>query len=160
MSSQRSLIYDYPVAKLLPAAADAAGRTGSYLSLRNALKAFVEVEVNQGNAATVALTLLQAKDSSGTGAKALTGGVEAYLYNAAGTSDTKTNLGYVVNYTTDATLADKLVIFAVSVDSLDIANGFNHITVQTGASNAANITAANLRVAPSYAGDSAPSAFV
>ena len=68
---QFSMPYQIPPVGLLPPAADAAGRTSAYHSLKNALKAYVVFHVNQGNAATVALSLLQATDVAGDGSKAL-----------------------------------------------------------------------------------------
>ncbi|HUO53328.1 MAG TPA: hypothetical protein VMU18_01205, partial [Rhodoblastus sp.] len=71
MASQLQLAAQFPPVKILPAASDAAGRTGAWASLRNALKAWLVCEVNQGNAANVALSVLQAKDINGTGSKAI-----------------------------------------------------------------------------------------
>ena len=44
---------DIKIVNLLAPAADAAGRTGAYVSLKNAIKAFIVVHLTQGNAATV-----------------------------------------------------------------------------------------------------------
>lgn len=150
MARQYSMAAMFPPVTLLAIAADAAGRTGVYASLRNAEKAWVIVEVNQGNAATVAISLLQAKDSAGTGSKAISA-VPIWLDNATATSDALVAQANAALLTTDATLADKLVLFELTPEqALDVANGFNHIAVQTGASNAANITGARLHIWGSY----------
>ena len=60
------------IVNLMNPATDAAGRTGSYVTLKNALKAFIIVTVQQGNAATILLSILQASAVAGTGAKAVT----------------------------------------------------------------------------------------
>lgn len=139
------LVSELPPSILLGAAADAAGRTSRYASLKNAIKAYVIVEVNQGNAATVALTLLQAKDVSGTSSKAISAVVPIYLANNSGVTDAWVQQTSALSYTTDATLQDKFVIFEILPEAaLDLANGFRTIAVQTGASNAANITRAEL----------------
>lgn len=141
---QFSLIAQMPPVSLLAPAADAAGRTSAYRSLKDALKAFVVVEVNQGNAATVLLSLLQAKDAAGTSSKA----VNACPINtnidtvAAGDFAAQTA---AATFTTDAALKNKLIVFDVTPDAaLDVNNGFCYLGLSTGASNAANITRAEL----------------
>jgi hypothetical protein len=159
MARQFSVPYQIPPVSLLPAAADAAGRTGSYRSLRNCLKAYIVCEVNQGNAATVQLTPLQAKDSSGTGSKAINA-VPIWLNDDTSSSDALAVQAAAANFTTDATLKDKLVVFEIEPEAaLDLANGFNHIAVQTGASNAANVTASALFVLQAVQGASAPTTY-
>jgi hypothetical protein len=61
-----------PSVNLLPAAADAGGRTSFFVSLKFAEKAWLVCEVNQGNAAQVTFTPLQATDNLGTNSKGLT----------------------------------------------------------------------------------------
>lgn len=160
MARQFSLPYQIPPVSLLPPAADAAGRTSSYRSLKNALKAYVVAEVNQGNAATVLLTLLQAKDVSGTSSKALTGVVPIWLENDTSTSDALVAQAAAANFTTDASLKNKIVVFEIEPEQcMDVANGFRSIAISTGASNAANITRAELLVLGSYQGVSQPSTY-
>jgi hypothetical protein len=143
---QLSLAAELPPSVLLGAAADAAGRTSRYADLKNAIKAFVLVEVNQGNAATVAVSILQAKDTSGTGSKAVNA-VPIFLQNNALVTDVQAQQTAAASFTTDATLQDKLLLFEILPEAaLDLANGFETIAVQTGASNAANITRAELIV--------------
>jgi hypothetical protein len=159
MARQFSMPYQIPPVSLLAAAADAAGRTGSYRSLRNCLKAYVVAEVNQGNAATVQLTLLQAKDASGTGSKAINA-VPIWLNDNTSSSDALVVQVAAANFTTDASTVDKLVVFEIEPEAaMDVANGFNHIAVQTGASNAANVTAAALFVLQAVQGASAPTTY-
>jgi hypothetical protein len=160
MARQFSLPYQIPPVSLLAPAADAAGRTSSYRSLKNALKAYVVAEVNQGNAATVLLTLLQAKDVSGTGSKALTGVVPIWLDNDTSVSDALVAQVAALNFTTDASLKNKIVVFEITPEqALDVANGFRSIAISTGASNAANITRAELFVLGAFEGASQPSTY-
>ena len=159
MARQFSMPYQIPPVSLLAAAADAAGRTGSYRSLRNALKVYIVVEVNQGNAATVAITPLQAKDSSGTSSKAIAA-TPIWLNDDTSVSDALVAQANAANFTTDATTKDKLVVFEIEPETaMDMANGFNHIAVQTGASNASNVTAAQLYILQSMQGASAPTTY-
>jgi hypothetical protein len=167
MSSQISLPYEFPPINLLPPAADAAGRTSSYVSLRNALKAWLVVTVNQGNAATVALTPVQATSSAGAGSKAI-GGLDTvtpiWLVNDTSTSTGSDALAVqtaALSFTTDATTKNKIVVFEINPAAvLDVANGFDHIAITTGASNAANITSATLHILESFRGASQPTSYV
>lgn len=145
MAKQFQFAYQCPPIGLLPPAADAAGRTSPYKSLRNvASKISIECRVNQGNAAQVTFTPLQAKDSSGTGSKAIP--AVAVFYNADTTaSDTLVVQTAAASFQTDVATKDKIVTFEFDPAELDMAGGFNHIAIQTSASNAANITAAEMR---------------
>jgi hypothetical protein len=159
MARQFSMPYQIPPVSLLPAAADAAGRTSPYRSLKNALKAYVVAEVNQGNAATVQLSLLQGKDVSGTGSKAITA-TPIWLNNDTSQSDALAVQAAAAALITDATLKDKLGVFEIVPEQcMDVTNGFRSVAIQTGASNAANITRAELFVLGSYEGVSQPSTY-
>jgi hypothetical protein len=160
MARQISMPYQFPPVALLPPAADAAGRTSAYRDLANALKAWVVVHVNQGNAAQVTLSILQGQDTSGTGGKAV-GVMPTWLVAATATADTLVVQTPGATFQTSATVADKLVIFEITPEMcMDLVNGFHTIAVQTSASNAANITEAELFLWESYQGASAPSTLV
>ena len=161
MSKQFQFSYQCPPIGMLPPAADAAGRTGPYKSLGNCSgKVAVVCRVNQGNAAQVTFSLLQATSSGGAGSKAI--GVAPIFYNAATTvSDTLVQETPAVNFQTDVSLADKIVVFEFDpADVLDMVNGFNHIAVQTSASNAANITDAHMEYLGRFQGQTPPASEV
>lgn len=159
MARQFSLPYQLPPVSLLAPATDAAGRTSSYRSLKNALKAYIVAEVNQGNAATVQFSVLQAKDVSGTGSKAITV-TPIWLDNDTSASDALVSQSAAASFTTDATLKNKIVVFEITPDQcMDLNNGYRSIAIQTGASNAANVTRAELLVLNSIQGASAPSTY-
>ncbi|QXX74246.1 hypothetical protein [Methylovirgula sp. HY1] len=144
MGVQFSLPAELPPSIMLPAAADAAGRTSRYANLSNAVKAYLLVEVNQGYADTVTVSLLQAQNVSGGGSKALNA-VPIWLANTASTVDALVAQAAAASFTTDVTLADKLIVFEILPEAaLDMVNGFDCIAVETGASNAANVTRAEL----------------
>lgn len=148
------------VVPLLKPAADAAGRTSRYISLKDAARAYVCVYVDQGNAATILLSLLQASAVAGTGSKA---GPTVQIWSAldVATSDVPARRTDAATYTTDAAVKEKLVIFSVDAAALDTNNGFDCIGLSTGASNAANITSAfAVLVGNRYASASPPSAIV
>ncbi len=140
MARQFSLPEMIPPVEILPPAADASGRSGAWLFAGYCDKVYIVCRVNQGNAATVQFTPQQAKDLSGTGAKAVNAvPIWTDLNESAG--DQLTKQTSAANYTTDAGTNSKVVIFEISPqDALDMAGGFCTITCNTGASNAANIT--------------------
>lgn len=142
MARQFSLPEIIPPVELLAPAADAAGRTSGYMNLGKADKAYIVCHVNQGNAATVQLTPLQAQDVLGTGSKAI-GATQIWSDLNESAGDQLTKQANAANYTTDAGLHSKVVVFEISPqDCMDVANGFHTIAIQTGASNAANVTEA------------------
>jgi len=160
MATPRSLIQQMQIVQVLNPATDAAGRTGAYLSLKNSGKVAIIVQIQQGNAATVAVNLLQAQDVSGTGSKALVASQLAVNLDESAT-DLLVAQAAASTYTTDAGLKNKIVVFEVDEAALDVNNGFRTVTVQTGASNVANVTSAVfLGYAERYAGATMPQAIV
>lgn len=122
-------------------AADAAGRTGDYVSLKNASRAYIVCHITQGNAATVALTPYQATAVAGTGEKVISS-ARIWSNLDTATSDALVRRTDAANYTTDAAVKNKIVVFEIDAASLDVSGGFDCVTVKTGASNVANITQA------------------
>lgn len=147
---------DLSLYHLLAPAADAAGRSSSYLSLKNAVKAWIIAYIDQGNAATIALTLQQASAVAGTGSKAINA---ARIWTKLDEAFTDfTQQAEAASFTTDAAVKKKIVIFEIdAVKVLDVANDFDCLRVTTGASNAANITSAFLVVQPKQHGATIPS---
>lgn len=143
------------ITSVLTPAADAAGRTGAiYPTLKNAHSVSLIFNINQGNAATVLCTPLQASAVAGTGSKALSANVPIYTKLSAATSDVWVRQTDAKNYTTDAGVVPKFVRFDIDSDALDVAGGFDCIGASTGASNVANITASVLISGPTrYAED-------
>ena len=127
-----------PVEVLFPAT-DAAGRTGKYVGLKKAAKIFLIAHIQQGAAATVLLSLLQATSAAGAGSKA--GPVVAIYTNLdTSVSDALVRQTDAATFTTDAAIKNKLVCFEVDAAALDVAGGFGYVTLSTGASNVANLT--------------------
>ncbi|WP_028578672.1 hypothetical protein [Desulfomicrobium escambiense] len=116
--------------------------TGDYISLKKAGHVTVLVHVAQGHADPVAITIEQATVVAGTDSKVITNAVPIYLVADSATSDAWVRQTDDVDYTTSATLKHKLVAFEIDAASLDVANGFDCITVKTAASNALNVTSA------------------
>jgi hypothetical protein len=158
MSQSFTLAEDMINVQLLAPAADAAGRTSSYFSLKYFQKAFIVVSITQGNAATILLSPLQASAVAGTGSKAVP--VLPIWSNLDTTVAGITARTAAATYTTDAAVKNKVVIFQIDPAVLDQANGFDCIAVSTGASNAANITSAMLIGTPRYPGPTQPSVLI
>ena len=132
------------IVNLLAPAADAAGRTSAYVTMKGAHGASIYVHINQGNAATILLTPLQASAVAGTGSKALSANVPIYVNLDTAAGNVWVRATDAKNYTTDAGVKIKQVRFDIDPDALDLANGFDCIGASTGASNVANITAASI----------------
>lgn len=116
--------------------------TGDYLNLSNCAHVAVVCHIVQGFATPVALTLEQAKDVSGTDSKPLTEVVPVRVVEDAVASDLHSDPGDAVEFTTDAALGTKIVIFEIDPATLDVNNGFGCLCVKAGASNAANLVSA------------------
>ena len=153
MANKFNLVYNAHPVMGLPPAADAAGRSGQWVSAKNAHKIYVVVNINQGNAATVALTFQQATSAAGAGAKVLSGNLNIWANQAQAQSaggDTLTAQTAGTSFTTSSATTYKKIVFEVILeDALDLVNGFDYIQVITGASNSANITQADYFVTPS-----------
>ncbi len=154
MARQFSLPAQIPPVSMLKPGADAAGRTSTYRSLKYAHKAWIVCRVDQGNAATVAFTPLQAVDASGTSSKAIP--ATRIWANQDLATDGNTAQTAAASFTTSAAVKDKRVIFEIDPAALDVANGFSFIAIQTGASNAANITFAEMFIMAEYQGAAPP----
>lgn len=137
----KSVVEQLHPVNLLAPATDAAGRTGAYVNCAGCAKISIEVHLTQGNAATILLSLLQATSAAGAGSK--TGPVAQIWRNLdTATNDTLVRDTDAATYTTDAGVKLKIIVFEVDCTALDSINSFQYITVSTGASNAANVTAA------------------
>lgn len=119
-----------------------AGITGDYVKVSQCKMLNILVTIQQGNAATCALTVEQATTAAGAGSKAITKVVPIWSNLDTAASDTLVARTDAVSYTTDAGVKNKLVIFQIDPATLDIANGFGWITIKAATSNAANIVGA------------------
>lgn len=142
MSLSFHLVEGAKIVEAMTPATDAAGRTGDYISLKDAARVFVVVHIAQGNAATVALTLHQATTVAAGSEKAIANVVPIWSNLDTSLTDTLVARTAAVSYTTDAALKNKIVVFQVDAASLDVSGGFDCLTLKTGASNVANLTQA------------------
>lgn len=142
MSARFTLPQELKLVEAMAPATDAAGRTSDWVSLKNYGMCFIVFSVTQGNAATIALTPLQATAVAGTGSKVLANVVPIWSNLDTSLTDTLVRQTDAVNYTTDAALKNKQVVFMIDATQLDVTNSFDCVAFSTGASNAANITSA------------------
>jgi hypothetical protein len=160
MSTSFTLPEEAKIVGALKPAADAAGRNGRYVTLKNALKAYIVFHIDQGNAATIALSIQQAQAIAGTGVKAITTARWWAALDLA-TSDALVRQADGATFTTDAGVKEKVIVAEVDPATLDVANGFDCIRANTGASNVANITQAAYELTPlRYPAATPPSAVV
>lgn len=157
MTLPRSMPQNFKIVEAIKPQAGAA-ITGDYVSLKNVHKATVVVHVNQANAATMAISIEQATVVAGTDTKVITVAVPIWANEDCVTSDTLVAQTAAVNFTTSAAVKQKIVVFEIDPATLDLANGFDCITVKTGASNAANITSAIYYLAERYQQATPPAA--
>lgn len=132
----------------LAPATDAAGRTSLYISLKNCHKAYLVAHITQAAANTILLTPLQASAIAGTGSKVLANAVPIWVNLDTVAAEALVKATDAVNYTTDAGVKNKIVIFEIDPAKLDVAGGFDCVAVSTGASVAANITQAMWYLVP------------
>lgn len=138
--SKYTLPQETKIVEAIAPATDAAGRSSAAVSLKNAGQVFIKLHITQGNAATIAITPMQATDVSKAGGKVLTNAVPIWANLDTATSDTLVRATDAVNYTTDAAVKNKQVIFQIDPAYLDVEGGFDCVYFTTGASNVANIT--------------------
>lgn len=137
--------------ELLDPATDAAGRGGLYVKLNYGHRATIIFTVQQGSASTILLTPKQATDEEGASAKVLTNNCRIWSNLDTTATGTLTRRADAKNYTTDAGTKNKIVVFQIDAEELDVANGFMAIGLTTGASSASNLTQAIVLVEQRYA---------
>ena len=115
--------------------------TGDYVSLKNVIKAFVVVEIDQGDSDTAVITIEQAQAVANTGHTAITKAVPIWANLDCATSDVLVARTAAVSYETDAAVAHKIVIFEIDPSTLDIANGFDCIMVKVVVGAASKVSA-------------------
>ncbi len=156
-----TLPQSFKIVELMKPATDAAGRTGSWVSLKNAKRATVVFHVQQANAATIAVSINQATAVAGTGSKVLSLAVPIWANLDTSVNDTLVRQTDAKNLTTDAATKNKMIVFQIDPAlCMDIAGGFDCITIITGASNAANLTQAMVYLEMDYEQATPPSAVI
>lgn len=161
MATKFTLPEEAKICPVLKPATDAAGRTSVYINTKTGHKLYFLVYLDQGNAATVAITIQQATDGSGTGTKVITGNARIWANQDVVATDTLVRAADGVSFTTSAGVKQKLVVIEIDPATLDQANAFTWVAILTGASNVANLTSAIALLTPiRYPGATPPSAIL
>jgi hypothetical protein len=119
------------------------------VSVKQAVRLYITYYINQGNAATIALAPEQCSAVAGTGNKAIPVS-QIWVNQDMAASSVLVKQTAAVSFTTSATTKVKKVIFEIDPAALDVANGFDCVRAVTGASNAANITSAEVVMETRY----------
>lgn len=109
--------------------------TGKYVSMKNVIVAFVIVHLTQAVGHATQVSLFQAQDVSGTGAKALASNVPVWANEDTSASDALVRKTDGVSYSVAADVKNKTVVFQVEAERLDINNGFTTLQARIGASS-------------------------
>lgn len=151
------LTESFKIVPLLKPAADAAGRSSGFITMKNASKAYLLCYIAQGNAAPVTISLQQATSVSGARAKALSGSAQVWYLDNADAGDTLVQQAPASSFTTSTATTSKLVLFEIlPEENLDVSNGFTSVNISTGPSNAANVTSAFAEIGPLYYAQATP----
>lgn len=137
---------------------DAAVRSSDYITLARSHKGFLLCQVAIGAAVSMTLSILQATNTAGAGAKALGNNARIWLINDTTVANpVPVRQADGTSFATDTTVSSKMVIFEVDPAMLDLVNGFTSIAVQTNGSTAASFISCVALATPRSGEDQASS---
>ena len=154
----RTFVENNKLVEAIAPATGAAAITGDYISLKTAHKVTVVAHITQGNAATVKLDILEAKDVSATDAQVLSDTLPIWTNEDCAAGDTLARQTDAADFTTSAALKHKQIV--AEIDPAKLSDGFDCIAVRLGASNVANIVSAQYIVETRYPGETPPSVII
>jgi hypothetical protein len=136
-----------------------AGFSSDWVSLKNANKAIIVVNLTQAAAHATAFTLAQATAVAGGDTKAMTNNVAIWSNEDCATSDTLVRQTDAKAYTVTADIKNKMIIFEVDPSSLDVANDFDCISLTVANSGeASNLASIEFYLDTKYKEDVSPTA--
>jgi hypothetical protein len=106
-----------------------AGFSTDWVSLKNAVKAIIVVNLTQAAAHATAFTLAQATAVAGGDTKAMTNNVAIWSNEDCATSDTLVRQTNAKAYTVTADIKNKMIIFEIEPSALDVNNNFDCISL-------------------------------
>jgi hypothetical protein len=149
-----TLIEKYKVVQAIEPKTTNAAITGAYVSLKNVNTATVLVNLTQAVGHATVVSLYQAQDVSGTGAKALSNNVPVWANEDVSSGDSLIRKADGVSYTVTNTAKNKQVVFHIDPAKFDVNDGFTCLNVRIGASTqATNFVSADYILDSKYAGD-------
>lgn len=103
------------------------GSVTDIISLKDSNRCTIICKLKQAVGHATLLTPQQATDVAGTGAKVLANVVNIWANEATATTDTNVKQTSAVNYTVDAVISSKIVVFVIEPGDLDVENSFDCI---------------------------------
>lgn len=158
MASTLTFPQMFPVIEGFCPATDNAGRTGDYISLKNAHCVFFVFHIEQGNAATIALSVSEATAVAPTAAQVMPATFPIWANETCATTDAMVRQANAANFTTSAAVLHKIVVFKIEASILSA--GFDCVAAVTGASNVANLTSCQMYIQQRYQQGVPPSAII
>jgi hypothetical protein len=136
------------------------GITADYVSLKNAHKVRIIVELTQAVGHATLITPKQATAVDGTGVKALTNNCVILANEDTASTDTLARQTDAKNYTVTADVKNKQIVFEINpADSFDTANDFDCLGLAIAdSSQATNIASATYELYMKYKEDVPPAA--
>lgn len=148
-----TLVEKYKVVQAVEPKTTNAAITGDYVSLRNVITGTVIVNLTQAVGHATQISLYQAQDVSGTGAKPLISEVPIWANEDVSLGDSLIRQTGGISYTVANTAKNKQVIFHIDPAKLDVNNGFNCLNVRIGASTqVTNLACAEFILNSKYGG--------
>jgi len=131
-----AIIEKYKVVQVFEPKTTNTAITGDYVTLKNSITATVVVNLAQTAGHETQISLYQAQDVEGTGAKPLVNNVPILANEDVSISDKPVRQSDGVSYTVSNTAKNKQVIFHIDPAKLDINNGCC-LNIRVGASSQA-----------------------
>jgi hypothetical protein len=153
-----SLPQNCKIVTLLAPAADAAGRTGDYISLKNAHKVWLVFNITNGHATATPLSVNKATAVAPTGAAGLAAVFPIWSNADIAATDTLVRQTDAASFSTAAAVKDVVVVF--EIDPAILGSGFDCIAPVTGASNALNLTSCMAFIQERYQQATPPTAIL
>lgn len=156
-----NLVEKFKVVQAVEPKTTNAAITGDYVSLKNVINVTVIVNLTQAVGHATQISLYQAKDVTGTYAKALVNEVPIWANEDVSLGDTLIRQTNGVSYAVANTAKNKQVAFHVDPAKLDVNGGFTCLNVRIGASSqVTNFACAEFILDSKYAGETPSSAVV
>lgn len=109
--------------------------TSDYVTLKNSVCACVVANLTQAVAHATQISIYQAQDTSGTGAKPLNNNIPIWANEDTASGDSLVRQPDGTSYTVSNTAKNKIVTFHINPAKIDINNGFTCLNIRIGASN-------------------------
>jgi len=153
MSSPFSLLENLkPVQFIIPRVGNGAC-TGDYVSLKNALKAWIVLDFTEGNAEAVSFQPVKATAVAPTNPTAITTAVRIWSNLDTATSDLLVERTAAVLYAADAAASSKQIVFEIDPNDLGELAGvpYDVISLTATAPNAGDYLSGTIWIQPRYA---------